>query len=55
MEKARCCYCGYEGIYGEEVVDTDCIDSTGLDSIKLACKDIEACLDRQSAKETCHA
>jgi len=43
---ARCQWCGKEGIYGYEVVDTDWRDGTGRDSIRVMCRDVEAWLDR---------
>jgi len=43
---ARCAFCGYEGLYRVEVVDTDYRDRTDHDSIVTGCKDIEACFER---------
>lgn len=42
-----CCFCGVEGIYGEDIVDTDYRDPvTGRDTVKPGCKDVESCFAR---------
>ena len=43
-DMARCSFCGYEGIYRQEIVDQDYYD--GHDTIKLSCRDVEACFKR---------
>uniref|UniRef100_A0A6M3LVW1 Uncharacterized protein n=1 Tax=viral metagenome TaxID=1070528 RepID=A0A6M3LVW1_9ZZZZ len=41
----RCDYCGVEGVYGVDIVDTDWHDPVhDHDIIRIMCKDIEACL-----------
>ena len=42
----KCAYCGHEGVYGIEVIDTDYLDRAGHNTIIPACKDIEACFKR---------
>ncbi len=49
-ELARCYLCGFEGVYGIEVVETDFPDSTGRDTTKPMCKDVEACYKRIGGK-----
>jgi len=47
LTKVRCHFCGHEGEYGVEVIETDHRDSTGHDSTVCACKDIDTCRVRQ--------
>ena len=43
LTKVRCHFCGHEGEYGVEVIETDHRDSTGHDSTVTACRDTDAC------------
>jgi len=49
---ARCAFCGYEGIYGVEVVDTDSLDHNGPDAQVLGCKEINKCFARGGTNRT---
>ena len=43
---ARCRFCGHEGEYGVEIIETGYCDPPGYDSTVCACKDIDACNKR---------
>ena len=46
-EKVRCAFCGREGIYGEDIVDTDYYDDiTKKGKTVYTCRNIEACIER---------
>lgn len=42
----RCDICGHAGSYGDEIVDTDIIDTTGHETVMAACRDTKACYAR---------
>ena len=47
-DKVRCDWCGIEGVYGIDIVDTGWYDDiNGRDTTKPMCKDIEACMSRK--------
>ncbi len=45
----RCAMCGHQGVFDKDIVDTDYVDSTGWDSVRLECRDVEICITRQRA------
>ena len=43
-----CDYCGVEGVYGVDIVDTDYYSTTlKRDTMRVMCKDINACGERR--------
>ena len=46
VDKVRCAWCGIEGIYKVDIIETDYVDSTGHDTVRPMCRAIQACLDR---------
>jgi len=50
LDLATCSVCGITGIYGQDIVDTGCIDSVGHDTVKPMCRDIERCCERLSER-----
>lgn len=50
-DKIRCDYCGIEGVYGIDIVDTDWYNErTKHDTLKFMCKDVKACFERKWLK-----
>jgi len=47
----RCDICGQAGSYGDEIVDTDIIDTTGHEDVMAACRDTKACYARLIKQE----
>jgi len=46
-KKVRCSFCGREGVYGEDIVDTYYYDDfTEREKLVFSCRDIEACIER---------
>jgi len=44
---AQCAFCGHQGDYGQEIVDTDYFDPvTGRDTVRMGCRDLNACFER---------
>jgi hypothetical protein len=44
---ARCSVCGYNGLYGIDIIDVAYVDHRGHESTRCECRDIEGCLNRQ--------
>ncbi len=45
FDRARCAFCGFEGIYGVDIIDQDYYDGAH-DTTTLSCRDVEACFKR---------